>query len=302
LAVSAVGALGLVAEAAFEHAGAQAVIDAPNASRSPPEASAHAELAAMGVSEELAIDVGPPAARISVWIVDAPRPSDTIFLLHGIRSDKRALIGWARRLADHGYRAILIDARGHGASSGRFLTYGVVEARDLSQVLRALDGRGQIVGHVGAMGTSYGAATAIQWAGAEPRVEAVVAVAPFSSLRMVVPEYLHRLVPAIAWLIPDVSIDRALARAGRLADFDPARSSPLEAIARARAQVLLVHGRQDRNIPCSQSEALHARAPSHSQLLLLDGEDHLTIAADRRGRVWAAALPWFASAFGVHPD
>ena len=34
---------------------------------------------------------------------------------------------------------MLVDLRGHGGSSGRWLTYGVVESRDLSQLIDQLE-------------------------------------------------------------------------------------------------------------------------------------------------------------------
>ncbi|HZU84258.1 MAG TPA: hypothetical protein VE987_15115 [Polyangiaceae bacterium] len=111
-----------------------------------------------------------------------------------------------------------------------------------------------------AMGMSYGAATAIEWAGRDPRVEAAVAVAPFSSLREVVPVYVPRFVPAIGRLVPGWLVQRTVDRAGRLGGFDPDAASPLATIARAR-RVLIVHGRADDFVPLAQSESLAAPRP-----------------------------------------
>jgi pimeloyl-ACP methyl ester carboxylesterase len=111
---------------------------------------------------ELLITVGPPAAALSVEIIDAAgAPRGTVFLLHGIRADKNQVRGWAGMLADAGFRAVLVDLRGHGRSTGDWLSYGVVESKDLAQVLDALVERGLVVGRVGVMGFSYGASP--QW-------------------------------------------------------------------------------------------------------------------------------------------
>jgi pimeloyl-ACP methyl ester carboxylesterase len=282
---------------AVEHAGASAIVYAPNAGHPPsPVEDAPVMVAATGLeARALRVDVGPPRASLALWVVGPAAPRATVFVLHGIRDQKGSMLGWGERLAGMGYRAVLVDSRGHGRSSGDYLSYGVVEARDLAQALDGLHDQGLAVGKIGVMGVSYGAATAIAWAGVDPRVAAVVAVAPFQSLRAVVPDYAKRLVPGVGGLIPDFLIDRAIARAGRTGGFDPG-DSPLEAITRTRAPVLLVHGREDVNILPSHSEALHARALDHSELLLLDGEDHVTIAGDRTGALWGRAAAWLKRA------
>jgi pimeloyl-ACP methyl ester carboxylesterase len=296
------GALVVAGGTVVEHVGASALVYAPNAGH--PPAPAEDEPAAVDAmpgltATALRVDVGPPHASLSLLVMSPAAPRATVFVLHGIRDQKRSMRGWGRRLAAMGYRAVLVDARGHGRSSGDYLSYGVIEARDLSQALDSLTAQGLAVGRVGAMGVSYGASTAIEWAGAEPRVAAVVAVAPFQSLRAVVPGYVKRFVPGVGGLMPGFLIDRAIARAGRTGGFDP-EASPLQAIARTRAPVLLVHGRADTHIFPSHSEALHARAPDHSELLLVDGEDHETITADRTGVLWTRAAGWLRRA--LDPD
>src|SRR5205807_821916 len=143
---------------AVEHVGASALIYAPNAGR-PPDPAGDPAPPALGplTARALRVDVGPPRASLALLLLDPPAgtaPRATVFLLHGIRDRKESMLGWGRRLATEGYRAVLVDARGHGRSSGDFLTYGVVEARDLSQALDALAAQCLIAGRVGAMGAS----------------------------------------------------------------------------------------------------------------------------------------------------
>lgn len=141
------------------------------------------QLSAMGVARQLRVPVGPPSAELSVWVIDPPAgiaPRGTILVLHGIIDKKETMLGVARDLAASGFRTVPVDLRAHGRSSGQWLTFGVVEARDLSQVLDALETQGLLAGPVGVFGPSYGGAVAIQLAGADPRVRAVVAVCPFT--------------------------------------------------------------------------------------------------------------------------
>jgi pimeloyl-ACP methyl ester carboxylesterase len=277
LAESALGVLPL------QDALAKVIIQAPAAGQPEPPATAG----------ELRVAVGPPAASIALEAVppaDGSPPRATVFLLHGIRDRKESLRPWAAMLARAGYRAILVDLRGHGRSTGDVLTYGVVEAADLVQVLDALSGRGLVTGAVGVMGHSYGAATAIHWAGRDARVAAVVAVAPFASLRDVVPGY--TIVP-----LPPPFVARVIDRAGAMGDFDPDAASPLEAIARTRAPVLLIHGRADARIAPWHSERLHAAAPHRSELVLVDGAGHDDVTGAPGTRLAERSVAWFDAAF-----
>jgi uncharacterized protein len=262
----------------LQSVGASAIIFAPN----------HGKPQPTPIPGELRVTVGPPVASLSVELMDAPQARGTIFVLHGIRADKEVMRGWGTMLTHAGFRAVLVDLRGHGRSTGDWLSYGVVESRDLSQVLDALEAKGLVAGGVGVMGTSYGAATAIEWAGVDPRIGAVVAIAPFASLRAVVPGYAP--VP-----LPTSFVDGCIERAGIRAGFDPELASPMMAIAKTKAPVLLVHGKEDGRIPFWHSERIAAMAPAHSELVLVPDEGHESIMNDATGVIGTRAPAWFAA-------
>src|SRR5690348_10056015 len=86
----------------FVRIGGHALLAAPNAGltveqlKSPPPPSD---------VNDLRFDVHSPDASISTWLIDppsAPHPTATIFVLHGIRSSKAALLGTGRQLAAAG--------------------------------------------------------------------------------------------------------------------------------------------------------------------------------------------------------
>ena len=79
---------------------------------------------------------------------------EPLLLLHGgtgIGSDWNAVFTGGD---PDGFRVIAPDLRGHGRSTGEWLTYGVQESRDLSQLLAALRIPPSLP--VGVMGGSYG--------------------------------------------------------------------------------------------------------------------------------------------------
>jgi pimeloyl-ACP methyl ester carboxylesterase len=248
------------------------------------------------------VEVGPPAASLSLWVLE-PRgtgaaggrpPRGTILLLHGWRKQKAGTLRLAEVLNGDGFRAVAVDLRGHGRSTGDWMTYGAIEARDLSQVLDALEARGLVAGPIGVFGISYGAAVGIQFAARDRRVGAVVAVACFSSLRTAIPRYVRLFLPVFGWFMSEAQIQAAIDRAAERAGFAPDGADAGEAMARVRAPVLLIHGKGDWLIPPHHSQTLFRAGNPSTELVLLDGYGHNSIFRDSRGELKRESLNWFA--------
>jgi dipeptidyl aminopeptidase/acylaminoacyl peptidase len=142
------------------------------------------------------------------------------------------------------------------------------------------------------VGFSYGGAVGIQYAAADPRVRAVIAVATFSSLRGVLREYLSCRLPTLGPLVPEWVFDRVLGRAGQLAGFDPSRASPLLGAARGQARLLVIHGTEDCNIPVRHGRLICQAYGRRCQLLELRGEDHGVTFGQASATVKPAMAHW----------
>src|SRR5206468_3494950 len=114
---------------------------------------------------------------------------------------------------------------------------------------------------LGVYGTSYGAASAILYAGEDPRVTTVVAVAPFATIRDEVPSFSRFTLTRIASasdLLSDSQLNVIADTAARFANFDLDAARPIDAIKKTQASILLIHGDADTIIPHAASEQLHA--------------------------------------------
>ena len=71
---------------------------------------------------------------IETWLIESPEilPRGTVILFHGKNSTKSSLLASARVFHRLGYRALLVDFRGGGGSSGNITTIGVNESQDVS--------------------------------------------------------------------------------------------------------------------------------------------------------------------------
>ncbi len=296
VAVTVVALLGAVAGyLALPHLIPGAILYAPNTGKTIDPAR-DLERVPKGATH-LRVPVGPPAASLSVLSIPPTgriKPRGTILVFHGVRDSKRSQLGTGAYLAGQGFRAVLVDSRGHGRSSGAMLTYGVRESRDAVQVLNALRKEGLLDLPVGALGFSYGGAVALQLAARDPRVRAVVSVATFSSLRETMRDFVAYHLPLLGSVLPtDAQLDAGLEEAGRLARFHPAAADNVRAAARTSARVLIVHGEQDAKIPPSHARRIARAAGARGKLLVVPGEDHDSVFGDKKGLVKREMTGWF---------
>jgi len=199
----------------------------------------------------------------------------TVLVMHGIRDQKTSMLGLAQELSSAGFRAVLIDLRGHGASTGKFLTYGFRDRFDQKMVIDQLTKVYGALGPVGIYGPSYGGAVALQTAALDSRIKAVVTVATFASLPAILPNYARR---STGLMPPQWFISSLLKRAGRFAGFDPYATCNSRAIQRTRAHVLLIHGLADEHIyPDNSRQLFKACSASRCMLWEIPQRDHVTV-------------------------
>ncbi len=289
-----------------------AMVDAPNGARSidrisdtPPH-----RLRLLGVDRQFRVQVGPPEASLLVWVLEPerdasessadtatpsvpPTPRGTILVLHGYRNEAFWMLPTARRLAAAGYRVALYDLRGQGSSTGKTISFGVLDGSDLSQVLDALDERGLLVEPVGTYGLSYGGTVAIQGAARDERVKAVVSVATFASMREIAPHVIRTALPMATPIMTTKWIDERIDAAGKRGQFDPAEADTTRAIARTDTPVLIIHGTGDRVVPVSHAHELYRAGKPHNRLVILKDVGHVDIYFDRSGRVYEETVSWF---------
>jgi len=277
------------------HVMAGAIVRAPNADRVIDPDQDREGLPADLRASFLRLEAGPPDASLAALCfspTDDVPPKGTLLVLHGLNDNMASHLGTGVFLSGLGYRVVLIDQRGQGRSTGRCLTYGVRESQDLVQWLDNLEAIGLLAPPVGALGYSYGGAVALQFAGRDPRVKAIVSVSAFSSLREVLPPYAARFAPGVAWWFGERHFDRALAIVGERADFEPGEADAAGAAARTAARILIVHGRDDRLVPLAHAHRIHRAAGERGELVELDG-DHLKVTGDESGTVRQHAVRWF---------
>lgn len=204
---------------------------------------------------------------LAAWYFRNPREAGcAVVMLHGFGGSRQEVLGASPLFWERGCHLLLYDARGHGESSSALLSYGVLEREDLRLAIDWLAERSGLArDHIGLIGWSYGAATAIQTASEVSDLAFVVADSSFSSLADIADVQSEKQYGAWA----RVFVPGALLVSGLRGGFDAAEAAPAKVIADVDVPVLLIHSRTDRFTPVEQSELIYASSDqAHTRLVI----------------------------------
>lgn len=102
---------------------------------------------------------------------------------HGYKSNRGEMLNEAELLHRHGYGVLVTSVRAHDGSDGTLITFGYNEMKDLEAWYQYLLQQPQVnPERIGELGNSMGGSLVIQYAAQNPKIKAVVANSPFSSL------------------------------------------------------------------------------------------------------------------------
>lgn len=178
---------------------------------------------------------------IDGWFIPAPVPQKpALLILHGYPAEKGDLLFRASRLHPD-FNILLIDFRYFGESGGTHTTFGFKERLDVEAALLFLESRG--FEKVGVFGFSLGGATAILQAAQDDRIAAVVSYASFADLTLLGKDTYSHLPLIREALVPLMKF-----WAKMFWDVDAAYS-PQDAARYIQIPILIVHSRQDDQIP-----------------------------------------------------
>ena len=225
----------------------------------------------------------PDGVLLRGWKVRPLRPNGSwVLLFHGVADNRLGVMGQADMLLRAGYGVVMMDARAHGQSEGPAATYGWLERADTRATIGAflasepnpLTSSPEF--HLFALGESMGAGIALQSAAIEPRIEAVVAEAPFASLREAAYDYAGlRKSPLLGKTLFRPFTWMLLYRGSALAGFPAGGGvSPEQSVSERPFPVLLICDERDEVLPCRHTRAIFDAAKGPKQLWVVPGAYH----------------------------
>ena len=191
---------------------------------------------------------------------------------HGYRSTAvRDFCGGAVMGMEAGHNVLLVKQRGCCDSEGHTISFGVKEQRDcLSWINYSIERFGRDT-QIALYGVSMGAATVLCASGLElpDNVKGVIADSPFSSP-----------IDIIQTVAADMGIPKAVVRplatvAARIfGGFNLHGASAVEAVKNAKVPILIIHGEDDRFVPCDMGRAIYRACPEGAELVTFPDAGH----------------------------
>ncbi len=206
------------------------------------------------------------------WLVRCgASPRGTLLYLHGVADCKIDGIRFARLMTGHRFNVALFDSRRHGASGGKYCTYGYYEKHDVVATIDHLQQRTDgAAGRFGLFGTSMGASIALQAAAIDGRIAAVAAENSFATLRSIFDDYQKRMVYLPFHYLRNIVIKRS----EHLARYKANDVSPLEAVRNIHIPLLFIYGTEDSKIRYEYSLQLFENANSPKELFPIENAAH----------------------------
>ncbi len=226
---------------------------------------------------------------VSGWFIQGPEKESCILLMHGIRSNKAAMLGRAKFLAEAGYSTLLIDLQAHGETPGDRITFGFRESASARQAVNYLRSEGGC-DFIAAIGASLGGAASLL--GETPlKVDAFILEAVYPTIEKAVYNRIQaRLGPLAEILAPLLYLQIPW----RL-DIPLQALQPEIAIRNIQAPVLILTGTQDRHTTLEDSRNLYNNAPQPKRLLEIEGAKHVDLHSYATGQYESEVLAFLAN-------
>lgn len=184
--------------------------------------------------------------KLSAWFLPNKKVSDkAIIILHGYPADKSDLLASYLFLHER-YSLLFVDFRYFGESEGKYTTIGIKEVEDVLAAVKFLQERQ--VKKIGIFGFSMGGATALMTLSKIDAINAVVSQSAYAGLDLMAEnqyKYFYFLKRPLTLLTK---------MWGKLIfGIDISTMSPRVVIQNIQAPILIIHSKQDDQIPFSHA-------------------------------------------------
>jgi len=208
--------------------------------------------------------------RLYGWWIKAKTKAPTIILMHGWDRNISRLIPYIKNLHGKEFNLLAFDTRHHGNSDSDSFSSMVKFAQDIIASINFIEKKPNVEkDKFFLIGLSIGGAASIYAAAADYRIKKIVTIGAPSNPAQVMTMHMRkkRIPQPIIWTAFKIMEFRIGKRFTQLASANN--------ISKTNAQVLLIHGTNDKVVPFSQAKIIiEASNKNQTKLWAIDGKGH----------------------------
>lgn len=212
--------------------------------------------------------------KISAYEVSVENPKAIIICISGIHMPSATVyFGHARFFKENNYATILFDMRAHGESEGDMICLGYKEYLDTKAIVEHIKADSVYRDiPVVVFGLSMGGTTAINSIGEIPEIDGLISLSAFSSWEDVFYEFMASQSPVfLAKMVkPFVPLVAFAKYRVNIWSIKPVKE--IQKIGNRPA--LIMHSKEDSEVPYSNFERIIHHAPSHVKTFVREGDIH----------------------------
>ena len=205
------------------------------------------------------------------WYFPSKHHKACILLLHGVRSNRREMLGRAIFLKEEGYSSFTIDLQGHGETPGEGITFGYRESESAQSAVEYLRTK-KYCTKVVTIGSSLGGAATLL--GHSPiDVDGYILEAVYPSIEVAIERRLEIRLGAVGKILAPLLYLQIPFRLG--IDLDALQ--PSASIRNIKAPVLIMNGTEDQRTTIGDARQMYINAPSPKEFVEFGGATHTNL-------------------------
>ena len=207
--------------------------------------------------------------QLHTELLKNPQPTDRyVILTHGNTDNHIGCLKYVPMYLDLGYNCIVYDMRGHGEDEPTHTTYGIIEGKDLVELVKDTRTRYPNISQLGLHGESLGGSTTIEALALRPEVDFAVSDCAFTDVRSVLRQKLKTM------HLPEFLVDFANVGIRVLYGYSIDDMRPIDRLDGNTVPILFVQGDADNTVPPQSARELYDRAAGMRELHYVAGADH----------------------------
>jgi alpha-beta hydrolase superfamily lysophospholipase len=206
-------------------------------------------------------------ATLSCWYATPPNAHATIVLLHGIRADRRSMLGRAKLFYNAGYAVMMIDLQAHGESTGENITAGYLEKFDAAAAVKFAREKNP-THKIGIDGFSLGGAATVL---ASPlKVDAMLLEAVYPTITEAVENRMEMRFGSFGRVVTPALLFQLKPRLG----ISVSDLKPIDHIANIGCPVMIIGGEQDEHTTLTETNRIFETAAEPKSLVVFQNAKH----------------------------